>query len=425
VRLTGDAELAARVLAALDRLAPPGPLGVAVSGGGDSVALMLMAAAWGRSRAVAVRVASVDHGLRPDAAAEAAAVAARAARLGLPADVLTLRDWRGRGNLQAEARGARTRALAGWARRTGLAAVALGHTRDDQAETVLMRLARGSGVDGLAAMTPRTRRGGVWWLRPLLGEDRAALRRWLRARGETWVEDPSNTDPRFARTRARAALAALAPLGLTPQGLAETADRMGRARTALEAATAALWRDAASVGPCGDVRLSLPPLRAAPREIALRAVTAALRLVGGGTYRPRAAASDALLDAALAGRLGGGRTLAGCMVAQFGEALIVVREPAAVGGLQGGVWDGRWRLTAPPAPGEIAALAEPGEASLRRADEGWTAPPGWAAAPRPARLTTPALWRGGRLVCAPAAGFGRGLWAQPIADPFDIAPHVD
>ena len=142
---------AARIRSALDRLAGDLPaLGLAVSGGGDSIALMHVAAEWAQGRRI--MVATVDHGLRDGSAAEAEEVARAARALGLSHAVLLWRRDTQVGNLMAQARDARLRLLSGWARRNDLPAVALGHTADDLAETLLMRLARGSGVDGLSAM---------------------------------------------------------------------------------------------------------------------------------------------------------------------------------------------------------------------------------------------------------------------------------
>ena len=144
-----------------------GPLGVAVSGGGDSVALLLMLATVARGRPLAA--VTVDHGLRPESGDEAAAVEALCAARGIPHATLRWNGWDGAGNLQDRARQARRTLIGAWARANGIGAVALGHTLDDQAETFLMRLARGSGVDGLSGMAPATRAEGVLWLRPLLG----------------------------------------------------------------------------------------------------------------------------------------------------------------------------------------------------------------------------------------------------------------
>uniref|UniRef100_UPI0026223B47 tRNA lysidine(34) synthetase TilS n=1 Tax=uncultured Amaricoccus sp. TaxID=339341 RepID=UPI0026223B47 len=211
---------------------PDGRLGVAVSGGGDSVALLLLLHAAGRDLAAV----TVDHGLRPESVGEAASVAALCAARGIPHSVLRWEDRDPRGNLQQAAREARRSLIAGWAEASGIAAVALGHTLDDQAETVVMRLARGSGVDGLSAMRPETLALGILWLRPLLGIRRAALRAWLAAEGVAWAEDPTNADARFDRVRARLALPTLAGLGIGPERLAATARAVARACAALEAA---------------------------------------------------------------------------------------------------------------------------------------------------------------------------------------------
>lgn len=380
----------AAALAAL----PPGRLGVAVSGGSDSLALLLALHASGRP----LRAVTVDHGLRPDSAAEAAAVAALSAARGIPHETLRWTGHPATGNLQANARAGRRGLIAGWAVRHGLAAVALAHTLDDQAETFLLRLARGSGVDGLAAMAPATTAEGVLWLRPFLTLRRAALRDWLAGQGVPWAEDPSNADPRFGRVRARGALPLLAPLGLGPDRLAATAARMARVRAALEAATAALARAALADGGAGDLLLDPAAARAAPEEIRLRLLAGALAWTAGAPYPPRLASLEAAL-AALDRPLRGGLTLHGCVLRPRGERIAIRREPArAAPPVPAGTrrWDGRWLLeTPPPEPGlTIAALGPAGFAGL---------------SPRPAHLarevllTTPALWHGARLVAAPFA----------------------
>jgi tRNA(Ile)-lysidine synthase len=379
-----------------------------VSGGGDSLALMLAAAAWAAPRGVPLSVATVDHGLRPASAAEAAAVGARAAAAGLPHAVLR---WAApaRGNLMAAAREGRRRLLAGWARDRGLSVVALGHTRDDQAETVLMALARGGSVAALAAMPEAARRDGVLWLRPLLGAGRAELRRWLADRGEGWADDPTNDDDRFERTRARRVLAALGPTGIDPARLAEVAAAAARADAALTAATDALAAASLREGPLGEARIDPAPLRAAPDEIALRLLARALAAARGGPVAPRAAALSRLLEA-MRTLPAGRRTLAGCVVGWRRGAAFAAREPAALPrGAAGGVWDGRFAVLA-AGPGAVRALGEAGLSALSAARAaGWTPAPGWDDAPRPARLAAPALWRDGALACAPHAGYGAGL----------------
>ncbi|MGC9420577.1 MAG: tRNA lysidine(34) synthetase TilS, partial [Rhodovulum sp.] len=379
------------------------PLGVAVSGGGDSMALLHALAARGLPPVHAV---TVDHGLRPEAAAEARFVADTCARLGVSHDVLRWGGWDGAGNLQDAARRARYALIAEWAAGRGIGCVALAHTRDDQAETVLMRLARGAGVDGLSAMAAARTAQGVTWLRPLLGLSRTALRAFLRERGETWVEDPSNEDARFDRVQARRTLAALAPLGIDAAGLAAVAGRMASARAALEACTldaaARIAREDR-----GDVLIDRAGLDALPAEIARRLLVAALCWVASAEYPPRAEALAETLSAlARAPRA----TLHGCLLSWEGDALRIAREPAAVARTTAPVgvpWDGRWWLEGPSAPGlELRALGEAGLAEC----------PGWreTGLPRASLIAGPAVWRGGTLVAAPLAGRPEG-WRALLA----------
>ena len=177
--------------------------------------------------------ATVDHALRPEAAAEAAQVATWCKARGIPHDTLIWEHGTIEGNLAAEARRARYRLLADWAGAKGLTHVLLAHTEDDLAETLLMRLGREAGLGGLAAMRASWSEHGITFLRPLLGQSRAELRAFLRDQGQDWIEDPSNQDPTSDRVRARQALDHLAPLGITRQGLARSAKYLSDARSAL------------------------------------------------------------------------------------------------------------------------------------------------------------------------------------------------
>lgn len=383
-----------------------GVVGVAVSGGGDSAALLVLAVeVLGASQ---VRAATVDHGLRPEAAGEAASVAALCARLGVEHAVLR---WEGPagGNLMDAARRGRQRLLADWARAGGLGAVALAHTLDDQAETVLMRLARGSGVDGLSGMAEARAALGILWLRPFLGVSRAALRAELAARGIPWAEDPTNADTRFARTRARAALAALAPLGIGAAGLAATAARMARARAALEADEAAarvrLVRDDRGTVLVDPAALDLAP------EMRDRLFAGLIGGLSGAEYRPRLAALHRWLT---------GGALSGVLLRHEAAGLRLSREPRAVAGLRAStaaVWDRRWRAEG-PGEAEIAALGEAGLAQLGRQARAGLHPHWRGAGLAPAVLAgLPAIWQGDRLLAAPLALWPQGwqLRARPLA----------
>lgn len=376
------------------RLPETGLLGVALSGGGDSMALLHMVAA---ERAVAA--VTVNHGLR-DVRAEIDLCARACARLGVPHRVLRW-HWDGQGNLQAQARAARQHLIGAWAHDRGITHVALGHTADDQAETVLMRLARGSGIDGLAAMAPETRAAGVSWLRPLLAWRRADLRAWLRARGLDWADDPSNDDPGFDRVRARQAMQVLSGLGLTHERLIRLADHAGAARPVLDKA-AQDWAQAHVIEDRGD--LILPAGRPAlDSDSPRRVLAAAVQWIGGSPYRPRWQALRAVLA-----RDGPG-TLAGCLITPGPAGLRLSREAARCQGRvpAGQIWDGRWRVCG-AAGAQVGALGA----------EGLRACPDWRAQglPRASLLASPALWQGDTLIAAPLARPAPGYSAQIVAD---------
>lgn len=334
---------------------------------------------------------TVDHGLRPESASEAEGVARHCASLGIPHDILRW-HWDGTGNLQDAARRGRRRLIADWARANGIDTVALGHTRDDVAETFLMRLARGAGLDGLSAMQ------GAWvdgiaWRRPLLAIGRAELRDYLTAQGVAWIEDPSNDNPRFDRVRARQAMASL-PLGLTAERLAEVASHLAEARAALEEATLAAARtNARTQG--GDVVID--PAGLSP-EILRRLTLRAMNWVAPSDYGPRGEALTRVLQS--------GGSLHGCLIL---PGLRICREAQATPGpAPGPYWD-CWHLDGPFAPDlHIAALGE-GIAYCPRWRE--------AGLPRKSLLASPAIWRGGRLVAAPLAEFANGWAATHVPAP--------
>lgn len=282
-----------------DRLFAPlaglGRVGVAVSGGPDSTALLVLFDLWKRESPAApeLHVLTVDHGLRPEAAREADAVVSLAARLGHPAEKLV---WRHDGppptsDIQAEARAARYRLLVEAAHRHRLDAVLLAHTRDDQAETLLMHLARGSGVTGLAGMPAERRIDGIRFLRPLLGMAKADLVAVLEEAGIPYMTDPSNASDRYTRVRIRKAFPTFAALGLTADRLAGTAQRMARAEAALRSATDDLRRRAAT-DHGGVWSVDRAALAAAPDEIGLRLIIQLIRAIRPSDYPPRADAPE-------------------------------------------------------------------------------------------------------------------------------------
>ncbi|HJR55965.1 MAG TPA: tRNA lysidine(34) synthetase TilS [Rhizomicrobium sp.] len=295
------------------------PGAVAVSGGGDSLALMHLLARWAKkAKATAPAVLIVDHGLRPESKKEALNVSRKARKLGLKATVLRWTGPHPKKGIEAEARQARYRLMGAWLKKRKLTTLYVGHHEDDQAETFLLRLARGSGLDGLSAMRPLARYPhsdfrGLTLARPLLGTPRADLRAYLAALGEDWIDDPMNDDPRFDRVKMRKLAPALAEVGLTPARIALAATHLASARDLLEGLTLILL-DRASRSVAGGVLIDTVALGGAPRELGLRALAALLQQVSGVPYRPRFDALQRLFDRFVTGGLGGGATLSGCVL---------------------------------------------------------------------------------------------------------------
>lgn len=397
-------------------------LGVAVSGGGDSTALMHLAADWCRVHRLRLEVATVDHRLRPDSAEEARQVGLMAKALGLRHDILTWDDWDGQGNLQARAREARRELLDRWARERALHFVLLGHTADDQVETFLMRLARGSGVDGLSGIDEVDR--DALFIRPLLSVRRADLRVWLESRGIGWVDDPSNEDTRFDRIRVRRMLPMLEDLGLTADRVLATMAHMNRARISLGQAAAA-FADRHVRAEAGDLILAPEALAMIGGDSPGRVLSAAIRWIGGGDYRPRYAA---LTDMAAALRAGEARTLNGVRILPEAGGARLVREMAAARdvvappeGAAMAIWDRRWALRPPERGGFIGRKVPglfPAGITIRALGDDMARCQGWreTGLPRASLMATPAVYRDGDLVAAPVAGLQNGWSARIVAD---------
>jgi len=316
----------------------PWPGAVGVSGGSDSLALMFLLRDWAKSRRLPPPVVlCVDHGVRPESLSEARQVARWARKAGLAAHVLTDADRKPlHSDIEAACRALRYRLLGAWTSKRNLKAVYVAHTLDDQAETFLLRLGRGSGVDGLAAMRPVAPYPHpvipeLKVVRPLLSFDRLDLRAYLLELCQPWLEDPMNADPRFARARIRNAWPQLEALGLTRPRLAQTAEHLGRARAALDTVSQAVVVRA--FRPLADgAALDPRALGGAPRELALRALAGILMLVGRRTYRPRFERLEALFESLSACETTKGRTLHGCTIAPasrkyavFGASTLLIR----------------------------------------------------------------------------------------------------
>ncbi|MFD1157144.1 tRNA lysidine(34) synthetase TilS [Roseovarius aestuarii] len=385
----------------------PVRLGVAVSGGSDSLALMYLLRDWADQDGPVLHAVTVDHGLRPESADEAAQVAEHAARLGISHDCLIWGGWDGRGNLPDQARRARYRLLESWAVNRGISHVALGHTADDQAETFLMRLAREAGVDGLSAMAPSRRQGQVVFCRPALEVSREELRSELRNRGVRWIDDPTNEDDAYERVRARQVLAALAPLGINAASLTAVARHMSDVRKTLGWYVFQAARDLVTFQ-AGDILITRQEFDALPHEVARRLIQSVLKWISNAEYSARGRAIELLMAAI---RDGTGMTLQGCQVIIEPDRLRVIREYQAVTESRvdiGEVWDARWRLTGDISTDDLK-IGALGPEGLRQC-------PDWrlAGLPEASQLSGPAVWRGGELVAAPLANHGNSWVAQLI-----------
>ncbi|WP_336485260.1 tRNA lysidine(34) synthetase TilS [Methylobacterium nigriterrae] len=306
----------------------PGRILLAVSGGPDSTALM-HAVAEARAE-VPVEVATVDHGLRPESAAEARAVAEAAARLGFPHHHLRWDGPRPATSLPAAARAARYRLLAACAAGIGARCVLTAHTRDDQAETVLMRLIAGSGPGGLAGMRPERALGeGVILARPFLGIPKIDLIAWCEARGLPFASDPSNADEAFARARLRRLLPRLAREGLSTERLVRLADRAARDEAALRAAAERACADVVGRKTRECLHLDGAAFAALPEAVAIRVADLVLDQAGGEGPRRLERLERLILDALLPALRAGTplrRTLRGLLIEAGRDRLVTVRR---------------------------------------------------------------------------------------------------
>lgn len=264
-------------------------IAVGVSGGADSLALVLRLQEWASKHHKKIVALTVDHRLRPESAAEAAYVAQLMSANGIEHHILVWENEKPQSGIEEAARLARYDLLLSWCREHGVKTLAIGHHRRDQAETFLLRLQRGSGLYGLSAMLPKTFRSGVCLIRPQLNDSPESLQAYLRQLGITWVEDPSNQCLDFQRVRMRKFLPELeAQTGISEQRLAETAAVLARTRAYFEEQINSLiqnyvrdWHDAA-------LSISKAVWLKQHSEIRYLLMTELLRRVSGQVYAPEA-----------------------------------------------------------------------------------------------------------------------------------------
>lgn len=308
-------------------------LAVAVSGGADSLALVLALAAWAQPRNIVVTALTVDHDLRADSAAEAQQVGLWLAQAGIEHHILTWADGASiRTGLQARARAARYALLAGWCRSHAVKALFVAHHQNDQAETFVMRLRRSSTLFGLAAMAPLRQLDGVMLCRPLLGVAKARLEATLQDAGQAWVNDPSNANEAFERVRTRALLCHLDAEGVSAKRLAGAAQAAGKLAEIMDRAVEAFEAVAVTIGTNGGYTVDTAAFAALHPVLRERVMTRLLRRVDGRIYPPSPAKVQRLArwmaqGHPLGGRASTTRTLGGCIVRCEGKMLSIEAEP--------------------------------------------------------------------------------------------------
>lgn len=381
-------------------------IAVAVSGGGDSLALAALLQEWVAAREGELLALTVDHGLRPESAAEARAVQDLLRTRGIAHEILVWqREDKPSTHVQELAREARYKLLLQSCRARGVSFLAVAHNLEDQIETFWMRLAHGSGLDGLAAMAPVRHEEGISIIRPLLSFSRAQLRATCVQQGIEWIEDPSNQNEKYLRVKLRVFENLLAGEGLTPSRLSLTVQKLEDARQALQVMTEEALAVCVQLHPEGYATLKREAWKASPCEIQRRALMEVLKSVSPQQhpigFEALEAARLELQESSFAGR-----TLAGCeIIPEKSGDILLTREAAAVEERvrlgEGQLWDGRFRasgfspLELSLESLEIGALGETGLSELRKNMESANI------LPFKIKRVLPALWQGDNLLAVP------------------------
>ncbi|GLQ06334.1 tRNA lysidine(34) synthetase TilS [Sneathiella chinensis] len=412
-----DADLTPRfdlhMTACLKEADPVKCIAVGVSGGSDSMALVLLLTGWCRSRNIRLVALTVDHGLRGEAATEALQVAEWLGAHGVEHHILVWKGPHPSTGIQKEARAARYHLMLSKCQEIGAGVLALGHQLEDHLETLLMRLSKGSGLDGLPGMAPVSTRQGIRLVRPLLDFRRQALRDYLIAAGQDWIEDPSNESEHYTRTHLGKVLTQVAALpGADLDSMALAARRLQRANLAVEQAVDTAFADYVTKGRFGSLDLSAAFLGALPDEVAIRLLTRVFAAVRGRDARPRLTAVERLYERFRTAQGPVAGTLSGCRFHPRSRGWRVCREAGRSGlpvvpltGRAHYLWDDRFLVRdhapddiAPDGlPLEIRRIGHEGRLFLKNQDMGGPE----MEAPAMIIENLPAIWCGDRLVCAP------------------------
>jgi len=338
-------------MTALGPFEPKPHIAVGVSGGADSLGLLLLATRWAQSVGGRVTALTVDHGLSFEASAIAKGLQTTLQNYGFDSHILTNDEPAPPTGIEAFARSVRYKLLRQTCRQMGILHLLVAHTMEDQAETLLIRLGAGSGADGLAAISPIRELPDVRLLRPLLAVPKRAVHAVVKATGlEPW-SDPMNDDPKFRRVQVRQASDSLADVGLTPERLAEAAAGFGRARQALETVAAKLIAHAVALSPLGYAVVDRARMGAAEDEVRARALARLIGAIGGRDHPPSPSRAEIAWHKLM--QTDRSESLGGCVLMPSGQRLTLCREQrgkAAWVHLEAGGhlhWDGRFDVQAP------------------------------------------------------------------------------
>jgi tRNA(Ile)-lysidine synthase len=398
----------------MKKLGMTGPcpkIAVAVSGGGDSLALTVLMQEWVNSHGGEMLALTVDHGLRPGSAEEASQVREFLQARGIRHDILRWEGDKPSTHVQELAREARYELLLQVCRQRGFPALAVAHNLEDQLETFWMRLAHGSGLDGLSAMAPSREAAGILIIRPVLTFSRAQLRETCVQHQIRWIEDPSNSNEKYLRVKLRQFENLLAGEGLTPSRLSQTVQKLEDAREALQVMTERAAASCVQWHPEGYAALKISAWKEYPRDIQRRILWRALAALAASKYPPGfEALEQARLD--LHDPSFAGKTLAGCEIfsGRAGEMLIAREAESVEGRIQaakGKVWDERFLISGFDLESlEIGALGEAGLSALRKNIKGFeVSVRKLEALPFKVKRVLPALWQGENLLAVPHVSY--------------------
>lgn len=290
-------------------------LALAVSGGSDSMAMALLVAQYAKEYGVEVIAITVDHKLRAESASEAKLVGEWLKKRDIEHHILCWQADKKSSNIQAQARKARYKMMADFCVHKDIKLLIVAHTSEDQAETVLMRMMRGSGVDGLAGMADTSEVFGIKVIRPLLKFNRDELQKYLQDSKQEWIDDPSNENSKFKRVEIRKFIKSSDEPVLLVQRLVQTANHMARAKDYIETVMRERLAGVVTFHEAGFYTIDVVQFKKLHQEERLRSLASALQHVGGQDYRPRFEKLNNLHDNILNGNIVSGCTLWGCEIA--------------------------------------------------------------------------------------------------------------